>query len=466
MASSEQSFDLVVVGGGPGGYVAAIRASQLGLKTACVEADATLGGTCLNVGCIPSKALLDSTELFDVLQHQAKVHGITVGKASVDLEVMMARKAEVVASLTKGVEQLFEKNDVTRVAGLGRLLSTNRVEVTVAGGSKSIIRSEKIVLATGSEPIPFPNVAFDETRVLSSTGALSLAAVPAHLIVIGAGIIGLELGSIWLRLGAKVTVLEKMSAILPGFDDDIVKVADRAFRKQGFDIRTGVSVAGIESTAKGVTVKLEEGRAVQGDHVLVAVGRRPRSAELGLEGVGIETAANGAIIVDDRYHTGVGEIYAVGDAIGGRMLAHEAEEEGIAAVENLVGGRGHVTYEAIAGVVYTAPEIASVGKTEAQARDAGHEIRTGKFPFAANGRARAMAETDGFVKVIADAATDRLLGLHIIGPRASDLIAEASLAMEFGASAEDIAVSVHAHPTLPEAVKEAALASLGRAIHM
>ncbi len=466
MAPSEQSFDLVVVGGGPGGYVAAIRASQLGLKTACVEADATLGGTCLNVGCIPSKALLDSTELFDVLRHQAKGHGITIGKASVDLDVMMSRKAEVVASLTDGVEKLFKKNSITRVAGIGRLLSTDRLEVTAPDGSKSTVRAEKIILATGSEPIPFPDVPFDEKRVLSSTGALSLAAVPVHLVVIGAGIIGLELGSVWLRLGAKVTVLEKMPTILPGFDDDVVKAADRAFKKQGFDIRTSVSVAGIESTGKGVTVKLEEGEAVRGDHVLVAVGRRPRSVELGLEAVGIETSAGGAIIVDDRYHTGAGEVYAVGDAIGGLMLAHEAEEEGIAAAENMGGGRGHVTYDAIAGVVYTAPEIASVGKTEAQAREAGYEIRTGRFPFAANGRALAMAETDGFVKVIADALTDRLLGVHIIGPRASDLIAEASLAMEFGASAEDIAVSVHAHPTLPEVVKEAALASLGRAIHI
>jgi dihydrolipoamide dehydrogenase len=462
----EQTYDLVVIGSGPGGYVAAIRAAQLGLKTACIERDPTLGGTCLNIGCIPSKALLDSSELFDQIRHKAADHGIRAGDVALDLATMMQRKERVVAGLTKGVEYLFRKNGITWIRGTGRLAEPDRVEVVDSAGERQDITARRLILATGSAPISFPGAAFDEERVLSSTGALALPEVPEHLLVIGGGVIGLELGSVWLRLGARVTILELAETILPGMDAEIVKSADSQFRKQGFEIRTGVRVKEIERRPAGARVALEGGEVVEGDRCLVAIGRRPSAEGLGAAEIGVRSDARGAIQVDGRYHTGVGEIYAIGDVIGGELLAHKAMEEGVAAAENAAGRLGHVDYEAVASCVYTSPEIATVGWSEERARREGREIRVGKFPFSANARARCLDETHGLVKVIGDAVTGRLLGLHIVGPRASDLIAEASLALEFEAAVEDIAVSVHAHPTLPEGLKEAALATLGRAIHL
>ena len=464
MSDSDQQFDLIVLGGGPGGYVAAIRAAQLGMRVACVEMESALGGTCLRVGCIPSKALLDSSELYHQIRHKAEVHGIGVEGVSVDVATMLRRKDEVVTSLTRGVEGLFKKNKVTWVRGFGRLSGPDRVEVDGEDGKRSL-QAEKILLASGSVPVELPFLKFDHERIIDSTGALSIPRVPEHLVVVGGGVIGLELGSVWLRLGAKVTVLEAMPTILPGMDSEVVKQATRIFKKQGFDLRTGTKVTGAERRGDKVSVSIEGGEPLEADYVLVAVGRRAYTEGMGFEEAGIRLE-RGVIQVDEHFHTGVGQVYAIGDAIGGRMLAHKAEEEGVAAVEHMAGKAGHVNYAAVANVVYTWPEIASVGMTEAEARDSGAGINVGKFPWSANGRARAMDEHDGFVKVIADAATDRILGLHILGPRASDLIAEAALAMEFEGSAEDIARSVHAHPTLPEAVKEAALAVLGRTIHI
>jgi dihydrolipoamide dehydrogenase len=462
--SDSQNFDLVVLGGGPGGYVAAIKAAQLGMSVACVEKEEALGGTCLRVGCIPSKALLDSSELFDQLRHKAKEHGIQAGEPSIDVAAMMKRKDGVVTGLTRGIAGLFKKNKIEWVRGFGRLAGADSVEVEGSEGNRTL-KGKHILLATGSVPIELPFLKFDGERIVDSTGALSLPEVPGHLVVVGGGVIGLELGSVWLRLGAKVTVLEALPSILPGMDGEVVKQADRIFRKQGFEIRTGQKVTGAEVGKKGVKVSVEGGEAIDADVVLVAVGRRAYTEGMGIEEAGVKLE-RGVIQVDERYHTGVGNIYAIGDAIGGRMLAHKAEEEGVAAVENMAGQHGHVMYDAVANVVYTWPEIASVGASEEELKKAGREYRSGKFPFMANGRAKAMGETDGFVKVLTDAKSDRLLGLHILGPRASDIIAEASLAMEFHASAEDIARSVHAHPTLPEAIKEAALAAGSGAIHI
>ncbi|MEW5930369.1 MAG: dihydrolipoyl dehydrogenase [Gemmatimonadota bacterium] len=462
--AEELVFDLVVLGGGPGGYVAAIRAAQLGLRTACIEKEDALGGTCVRVGCIPSKALLDSTELFDQIRHKSEAHGIRVGAPEIDVAAMHARKQAVVKANTDGVAFLFRKNKVEWIRGFGRLTSPETLEVETAEGKRTV-RTKHVVLATGSVPVELPFLKYDHERIVDSTGALALPEVPGHLVVVGGGVIGLELGSVWLRLGAKVTVLEMAPTILPGMDAEIVRQADRVFRKQGFEVRTGTRVTGAERKGDKVVVSVEGSDPIEADYVLVSVGRRAYTQGMGLEEAGIPMD-RGVIQVDARYHTGVGSVYAIGDAIGGRMLAHKAEEEGVAAVENIAGKHGHVNYDAVANVVYTWPEIASVGMTEEEAKADGREYRVGKFPFSANGRARAMAETDGMVKVLTDAKTDRLLGLHILGPRASDLIAEAALAMEFHGSAEDIARSVHAHPTLPEAVKEAALAAGGRAIHI
>ena len=465
MASEDRNdFDLVVLGAGPGGYVGAIRAAQLGMRVACVEREDALGGTCLRVGCIPSKALLDSTELYDQIRHKAERHGIAVEGVSVDVPAMLRRKDEVVEGLTRGVEGLFKKNGIEWVRGFGRLAAPDRVEVEGEGGTRTL-NARHVLLATGSVPVELPFLKFDGERIIDSTAALSIPSVPEHLVVVGGGVIGLELGSVWRRLGASVTVLEAMPTILPGMDAEVVKQMSRILKKQGFDVRTGTKVTGASRDGDRVEVQVEDGDPIAADYVLVAVGRRAYTEQMGFEEAGIPLE-RGVIQVDERYHTGVGEVYAIGDAIGGRMLAHKAEEEGVAAVENMAGKHGHVNYAAVANVVYTWPEIASVGMTEAEARESAGEIRVGKFPWQANGRARAMDEVDGFVKVIADAGTDRLLGLHIIGPRASDLIAEAALAMEFEGSAEDIARTVHAHPTLPEAVKEAALAVLGRTIHI
>jgi dihydrolipoamide dehydrogenase len=463
MADTQQ-FDLIVLGGGPGGYVGAIRASQLGMKVVCVEKEDALGGTCLRIGCIPSKALLDSSELFEQIRHKAKGHGIRVGEPQVDVPAMLKRKDEVVTGLTRGVAGLFKKNRIEWVRGFGRLAGADRVEVQTGEGTRTL-QAKHILLASGSVPIELPFLKFDHERIVDSTGALTFPEVPEHLVVVGGGVIGLELGSVWLRLGARVTVLEMAPTILPGMDGEIVKQADRIFRKQGFDIRTGTRVTGAQRDGDRVSVTVEGAEPIVADRVLVAVGRRAYTEGMGFEEAGIRME-RGVIQVDGHYHTGVGNIYAIGDAIGGRMLAHKAEEEGVAAVENMAGKHGHVMYEAVANVVYTWPEIASVGMTEEEAKAAGREFKVGKFPWMANGRAKAMGEVDGLVKIIADAKTDRMLGAHILGPRASDLIAELALAMEFHASAEDIARTVHAHPTLPEAIKEAALAVGGRVIHM
>ena len=459
-----ENYDLIVLGGGPGGYVGAIRAAQLGMKVACVEKEPALGGTCLRVGCIPSKALLDSSELYEQMLHKAELHGFTVGEVKVDVARMLARKDSVVKANTDGINFLFKKNKIDWVRGFGRLAGPDTVEVEGEEGKKTL-KAKNVLLATGSVPIELPFLKFDQERIIDSTGALALPEVPGHLVVIGGGVIGLELGSVWLRLGAKVTVLEALPTILPGMDAEIVRQADRILRKQGFDIRTGTRVTGAERKGDRVTVTVEGGDPLEADYVLVAVGRRAYTDGMGFEEAGIRLE-RGVIQVDERFHTGVGGVYAIGDAIGGRMLAHKAEEEGVAAVEFMAGKHGHVNYDAVAGVVYTWPEIASVGATEEELKERGVEYRVGKFPFTANGRARAMGDTDGMVKVLAHAKTDRLLGLHILGPRASDLIAEAALAIEFEGSAEDIARTVHAHPTLPEAVKEAALGVAGRAIHI
>jgi dihydrolipoamide dehydrogenase len=462
--ASEQTYDLVVLGGGPGGYVGAIRAAQLGMRVACVEKESALGGTCLRVGCIPSKALLDSSELYEQILHRAESHGFGVGELSLDVAKMLARKDDVVEGLTRGIAGLFKKNRIEWVRGFGRLAAPDRVEVDAADGKRTL-QAKHVLVATGSVPVELPFLKFDHERVVDSTGALSFPEVPKHLVVVGGGVIGLELGSVWLRLGAKVTVLEMAPNILPGMDAEVVKHADRILRKQGFDIRTEARVTGAKRKGKKVTVTVEGADAIEADYVLVAVGRRAYTEGMGFEEAGLRLE-RGVIQVDERLHTGVGGVYAVGDAIGGRMLAHKAEEEGIAAVESMAGKHGHVNYAAVANVVYTWPEIASVGLSEEEAKEAGREYRVGKFPFLANGRAKAMGDTDGFVKILADSKTDRILGAHILGPRASDLIAELALAIEFEASAEDVARSVHAHPTLPEAVKEAALGVDGRMIHL
>jgi dihydrolipoamide dehydrogenase len=463
MADTEQ-FDVVVLGGGPGGYVAAIRAAQLGFKTACIEKEDALGGTCVRVGCIPSKALLDSTELFDQIQHKTALHGITVSGAEIDVGTMQARKESVVKSNTDGVAYLFRKHKIEWVRGFGRLTSPETLEVETAEGTRRL-GAKHVVLASGSVPVELPFLKFDHERIIDSEGALAMTEVPEHLVVVGGGVIGLELGSVWRRLGAKVTVLEMAPTILPGMDAEVVRQADRIFRKQGFDIRTGTRVTGATREGDKVTVTIEGQEPIEADYVLVAVGRRAYTEGMGFEDAGL-TLERGVIEVDQDYYTGVGSVYAIGDAIGGRMLAHKASEEGVAVVDHLAGKAAHVNYAAVANVVYTWPEIASVGVTEEEAKQSGAEFRVGKFPFSATGRARAMGETDGFVKVIADAKTDRVLGLHILGPRASDLIAEAALAIEFESSAEDIARTVHAHPTLPEAIKEAALGVAGMAIHI
>lgn len=462
---NEMSFDMVVVGAGPGGYVAAIRAAQLGFKTACIERESTLGGTCLNVGCIPSKALLDSSELYAQARDAGGSHGFKVAGLELDLPTMLRRKDGVVRGLTKGIEGLFRKNGVEWLRGNGRLAEPGRLEVADASGNVTLVNAKHILLATGSSAIPFPGVPFDEDRILSSTGALAIPEVPNHLIVIGGGVIGLELGSVWLRLGAKVTVLELLPTILTGFDEEIVKLATRIFTKQGFEFRTGIKVTGIQRQDDSVAVGLDGGETITGDRVLVSIGRRPNTEGLGAKEAGLELGPRGAIVVRDHYRTNLANVYAVGDVIGGKLLAHEAEEEGVAAVETAAGKVGHVNYDAIPGIVYTFPEIAMVGQTEAQLQNEGREYKVGKFPHLALGRARAMGEAEGLVKVLADAKTDRVLGVHILGPRASDVIAEAALAIEFQSSAEDIAISVHAHPTFPEALKEAALAVGGRSIH-
>lgn len=457
-------YDLVVIGAGPGGYVAAIRAAQLGLNVACIEKETALGGTCLRVGCIPSKALLESSEHFHEAQHELKAHGVEVSGVSLDLAAMMKRKDGVVRQLTNGVAGLLKKNNITRYSGTGRITGTNTV--MVEGGDDCTLEAKNILIATGSVSAPLPGVELDGDRIGTSTEALAYSEVPEHLVVIGAGVIGLELGSVWNRLGAKVTVLEYMDTILPGMDGELQKQATKIFKKQGLDFKLGVKVTGATVKKSKCTVTMEGAEDITCDRVLLAVGRRPNTEGLGLDSVGIETERPGIIPIDDHFQTKVPGIYAIGDVVRGPMLAHKAEEEGIACVEGIVKGYGHVNYDAIPGVVYTHPEIATVGKSEEKLKEEGVAYKAGSFPFMANGRAKAIGETDGFAKILVDAKTDRILGAHIIGPQAGDLIAEVAVAIEFSASAEDIARSSHAHPSLAEVVKEAAWAAYDRPISM
>ncbi|GJE52849.1 Dihydrolipoyl dehydrogenase 3 [Methylobacterium tardum] len=467
------SYDLVVIGTGPGGYVCAIRAAQLGLRTAVVEKRATHGGTCLNVGCIPSKALLHASEAFEEANKHFADLGIDVGTPKLDLKKMMAFKDEGVAGNTKGVEFLLKKNKVETFHGTGRIAGAGRVEVVSEDGGNQMLETKSIVIATGSDVTRLPGVTIDEKVVVSSTGALELDRVPKKLLVIGAGVIGLELGSVWRRLGAEVTVVEYLDRVLPGMDGEVGKQFQRILTKQGIAFKLSTKVTGVEVGKKGgasVTVEPAAGggaaETLQADVVLVAIGRVPYTESLGLDTVGVQRDDKGRILTDAHYATNVTGIYAIGDVIAGPMLAHKAEDEGVAIAEMLAGQSGHVNYGVIPNVVYTFPEVASVGKTEEELKKDGIAYNAGKFPFTANGRAKANGTTDGFVKVLADAQTDRVLGVHIVGADAGNLIAEVAVAMEFGASSEDIARTCHAHPTLTEAVKEAALAVNKRAIHV
>ena len=461
-------FDVVIIGAGPGGYVAAVRAAQLGLKTACIESRGSLGGTCLNIGCIPSKALLQSSEKFAEAKQGLAEHGVTVGEVGFNLAAMMERKDKVVTTLTRGVEFLFRKNKVDWLKGKARIAAPGRVVVTGADGIPQDIEAASIIIATGSESTPLPGVHIDEQRIVSSTGALALDHVPKRLVVIGGGYIGLELGSVWRRLGAEVTVVELLDRIVPNMDRELGQALQRTLARSGIDFKLGTKLAGIGEAEGALSVKLDgsDAQKLSADVVLVSVGRRPYTDGLGLEAVGVARDESGRVIVDDGFATNIPGIYAIGDVIRGPMLAHKAEEEGIAVAERLAGQRPQVDCVAIPSVVYTWPEVASVGKTEEELKAAGVSYRTGKFPFTANPRARTNGYTEGFVKILAESETDRLLGVHIIGPDAGTLIAEATLAKEFGASAEDIARTCHAHPTLSEAIKEAALAVDARAIHI
>jgi dihydrolipoamide dehydrogenase len=466
--ASNLSDDGVVIGGGPGGYVAAIRAAQLGLVTVCVEMDRTLGGTCVNVGCIPSKALLNSSEHVEFIRQHAAEHGIGVADVQIDLARMMKRKEDVVAQNTKGVEFLFRKNKVTWAKGRGTLRAGNLVDVAAADGSVTTYEARNVIIATGSLPFELPFLEFDEERVLSNIGALKIPVVPKHLVVVGGGVIGLELGSVWRRLGAKVTVVELMPGILPGTDEDVVKEADKVFRKQGLEIRTGTKVTGARREGDAIFLDVEKNDAketLEADYVLVSVGRKPVLGGIDAAGLGLALGPRGEVLVDDQMRTNLPNVFAIGDCVGGKLLAHKAEEEGVIAAEVIAGKPVHMHYRSIPGVVYTWPEVATVGLAEHEVKASGRQYRVGKFPFSANGRARTAGDTAGFVKVIADATTDELLGVHMIGPNVSELIAEVVLGFEYRASSEDIGITVHAHPTLSEATKEAALAALGRAIH-
>ena len=459
-----KKHDLIVIGAGPGGYVAAIRAAQLGLDVACIEAEEALGGTCVRVGCIPSKALLEASERYHAAGHDLADFGVKVSGVELDLQRMIERKTKVVSQNTNGVAYLFKKNKITRYRGHGRITGPGRV--VVEGQDANELEAKHVLIATGSSVAPLRGVELDGDRIGTSTEALSYPEVPKHLVVIGAGYIGLELGSVWNRLGAKVTVLEYLERILPGMDSDIAEEAERIFTKQGISFRLGSKVTGTRRDGDKVFVSVEGQPDIECDRVLVSVGRVPNTTGLGLDSVGIELDPRGRIPIDDHFRTYVSGFYAIGDVVRGPMLAHKAEEEGVACVEHIVTGYGHVNYDAIPGVVYTHPEIASVGKTEDELRSANVPYNKGVFPFTANGRARAIGATEGRVKILAHRETDRILGVHIIGAHAGDLIAEAVAAIEFGASSEDIARTSHAHPTLAEIVKEAAFAVSGRAIHI
>ncbi|MBV9736319.1 MAG: dihydrolipoyl dehydrogenase [Acidisphaera sp.] len=462
----QDGFDLIVIGAGPGGYACALRAAQLGLKVACAERRATLGGTCLNIGCIPSKALLQSSENFAAAAGHAAEHGILIDGLRLDLARMQARKQEVVTANVRGVEFLFRKNKVTWLKGSARITAPGKV--TVDGQDYT---ARQIVIASGSDSLTLPGVDVDERQIVSSTGGLALAEVPGHLAVIGGGYIGLELGSVWRRLGAEVTVVEFLDRLVPGMDLEVARAFERVLARQGMKFRLGTKVTAARVGNDGVTLTLEPAaggaaETLRADIVLLAIGRRPVTDGLGLDEIGVARDERGRVKTDEHYATNVPGIYAIGDVIAGPMLAHKAEEEGVAVAELLAGQAGHVNYGVIPGVVYTWPEVATVGRTEEELKAAGTEYKTGKFPFTANARARAMGDTDGFVKILADARTDEILGAHIIGPDAGTLIMELATAMEFGASAEDVARTCHAHPTLNEAVKEAALAADGRALHI
>jgi dihydrolipoamide dehydrogenase len=460
-ASPNASYDVIIIGGGPGGYNAAIRAGQLGLKVACIEMRDTLGGTCLNVGCMPSKALLHASELFEVAGKEFSTLGIDVGTPKVNLPQMMKQKADSVGALTKGIEFLFKKNKADWIKGKGRITGPGAVEVTAADGTVTTLAAKDIVIATGSEPTPLPGVDFVEGKVIDSTGALSLPTIPKHLIVVGAGVIGLELGSVWRRLGAEVTVVEFLDKVGAGMDAEVATAFQRGLTKQGMTFKMGTKVTSAKTAKDGVVLTLEPAaggtaETLTGDVVLVAIGRRPYTAGLGLETVGIETDKRG-FLNNDHLKSGKDGIWVIGDVTHGPMLAHKAEEEAVAVIEYIAGKAGHVDYDLVPSVIYTSPEVAWVGKTEEQLKAAGVDFKKGKFPFAANSRAKINHETDGFVKVLADAKTDKVLGVHIFGPQAGEMIGEACIAMAFGAASEDIARTCHAHPTRSEAVKQAAM---------
>jgi len=465
------SYDLIIIGTGPGGYVCAIRAAQLGMKVAVVEKEKTFGGTCLNVGCIPSKAMLHASELFDQAGHAFGKMGIKVGTPALDLAAMLRFKDEGVDGNVKGVAFLFRKNKIEAHSGIGRIAAPGKVEVKPTRGSSSVLEAKAIVIATGSDVARLKGIVIDEKRIVSSTGALLLEKVPRHLLVVGAGVIGLELGSVWRRLGAQVTVVEFLDRILPGVDTEVARQFQRILEKQGIGFKLASKVAAIDSSGSVLKAQVEPAAGgtalgIEADVALIAIGRVPYTEGLGVDAIGLKLDNRGRIPVDERFATSVPGIYAIGDVIAGPMLAHKAEDEGVAVAEIIAGKAGHVNYDVIPNVIYTSPEVASVGKTEEELKAANVAYNVGKFPFTANGRAKANQQTDGFVKILADAKTDRVLGVHIVGSDAGNMIAEAAIAMEFGAAAEDIARTCHAHPTLPEAVKEAALAVDKRAIHM
>ena len=466
-----ETYDVVIIGGGPGGYNCAIRAGQLGLKVACIESRGTLGGTCLNVGCIPSKALLHASDLYRAAQEDFAGLGIKTGKLEVDIDQMMAQKNDAVDGLTKGIEFLFKKNKVDYIKGRGKILGPGKVEATLTEGGTQTFETKNIVIATGSEPVGLPGIEIDEERVVTNTGALSLTTIPKRLILIGAGVIGLEMGSVWARLGSEVTVVEFLDRILPGADDEVAKEAQRAFKKQGLTFRLGMKVTGVEKLKSKLKLSMEpakggETEVLDADVVIVAVGRRAYTDGLGLENVGVTTDKRGVVQVTDGHFKAADGVWAVGDCIHGPMLAHKAEDDGTAVAELIAGKAGHVDYNLVPSVVYTNPEIAWVGKTEEQLKAAGVEYVKGKFPFMANSRARTNHETTGFVKILADKATDQILGAHMIGTGVGEMIAEICVAMEFGASSEDIARTSHAHPTLSEAVRQAAMGVEGWTMQM
>nr|WP_319385390.1 dihydrolipoyl dehydrogenase [uncultured Roseibium sp.] len=463
-------YDLVVIGTGPGGYVCAIKAAQLGLKTAVVEKRATLGGTCLNIGCIPSKALLYASEMFEEAGHGFEKLGIKVSKPKVDLPEMMKHKTDVVDANVNGVAFLMKKNKIDVHTGTGKVLGTGKVEVTADDGSVTVVETKNIVIATGSDVMPLPGVEIDEKQVVSSTGALELDKIPGKMVVVGGGVIGLELGSVWNRLGSEVTVVEFMDKILGPMDGDVSKNFQRMLKKQGMTFKLSSKVTGVAKKGKGLSVTIEpakggDAQEIEADIVLVAIGRRPYTEGLGLDAAGVALDERGRVQIDAHYKTNVEGIYAIGDVVAGPMLAHKAEDEGVAIAEILSGQAGHVNYDVIPGVVYTQPEVASVGKTEEELKADGIEYKAGKFNFSANGRARAMNHTDGFAKVLADAKTDRVLGVHIVGFGAGEMIHEAAVLMEFGGSSEDLGRTCHAHPTMSEAVKEAAMGAFAKPIH-